>query len=58
MSSVQQQLLDIMNSLPDDGKLEDFAIGFTFAGESKGLVDIQSARTHTHEELVAMVKSW
>ena len=59
MSSFKQQLLDVINSLPDDCTEEDFRYRLYVRQRiEEGLADIEAGRTRTHEEVVEMVKSW
>ena len=59
MSSFKQQLLDVVNSLPDDCTEEDFRYRLYVRQRiEEGMADIEQGRTHTHEEMVEMVKSW
>jgi predicted transcriptional regulator len=59
MSSYKQQLLDVVNSLPDDCTEEDFRYRLYVRQKAEeGLADIEHGRTYTHEEMVEIVKSW
>jgi predicted transcriptional regulator len=59
MSSFKKQLLDVVNSLPDDCTEEEFRYRLYVRQRiEEGMADIENGRTHTHEEVVEMVKSW
>jgi hypothetical protein len=59
MSSFKQQLLDVVNSLPDDCTEEDFRYRLYVRQRiEEGMADIEHGRTHNHEEMVEQVKSW
>lgn len=59
MSTFKQQLLDVVNSLPDNCTEEDFRYRLYVRQRiDEGLADIESGRTYSHEEMAEMVKSW
>lgn len=59
MSSYKRQLLDVVNSLPDDCTEEDFRYRpYVRQKIEAGLADIEHGRTHSHEKMVEIVKSW
>jgi len=59
MSSYKQQLLDVVNSLPDDCTEEDFRYRLYVRKRiEEGLAAIESGPTYSHEQMVEIVKSW
>lgn len=59
MSTIKQQLLDVVSSLPDDCTLDDFRYRLYVRQKAEeGMRAIDEGRAHTHEEVVEIVKSW
>ena len=59
MSSFKKQLLDVVNSLPDDCTMDDFRYCLYLRLKAEeGLADIEAGATHTPEEVREMIKSW
>lgn len=59
MSSVKQQLQDIVSALPDDCTMEDFRWSLYLRQKMEASDSaIKEGRVHTHEEVVEIVKSW
>ena len=59
MSSYKQQLLDVVNSLPDDCTEEDFRYRLYLRKKMEASqLDIEEGRVHTPEETAEIIKSW
>jgi hypothetical protein len=59
MSTVKQQLLEVVTSLPDDCTLEDFRYRLYMRQKAEeGPREIEEGRVHTHDQAVEIVKSW
>ena len=59
MSTVKQQLQEVISSLPDDCTLDDFRHRLYIRQKAEeGLRAIEEGRVHSHEETVEIVKSW
>ena len=59
MSSLKQQLLDVVNGLPDDCTLDEFRYRLYVRQKAEeGMQAIERGETYTHEEAVEIVKSW
>ena len=59
MASYKQQLLEVVNSLPDDCTEEDFRYRLYLRKKMEAsLRDIEAGRVHTPEEASEIIKSW
>ena len=59
MSSVKQQLQEIVASLPDDCTMEDFRWSLYLRQKMEASQRaIDEGRVHSHEDVVEIVKSW
>jgi plasmid stabilization system protein ParE len=59
VSSVQQQLAEVVAGLPDDCTLEDFRYHFYLRQKMEdSMRDIEEGRVHTPEEAAEVIKSW
>jgi hypothetical protein len=59
MSSVKQQLADVVAALPDDCTLDDFRYHLYLRQKMEAsLRDIDEGRVHRPEEAAEIIKSW
>jgi hypothetical protein len=59
MSTVKQQLLEVITALPDDCTMEDFRYRLYIRRKiEEGVEAIDNGRIHTIEEARGIVKSW
>jgi hypothetical protein len=59
MTTVKQQLMEVVESLPDDCTMDDFRYRLYMRGKmAEAIQAIEEGRVHSHEETVEIVKSW
>jgi len=59
MSSLKQQLVDVVSSLPDDCTMDEFRYRLYVRQKiDEGIRAIDEGRVHTTEEAKEIVKSW
>jgi hypothetical protein len=59
MSTLKQQLLEVVSTLPEDCTMDDFRYRLYVRQKAEeGLRAIDRGETHNHEEAVEIVKSW
>lgn len=59
MTTVKQQLMDVVASLPDDCTMDDFRYRLALREKmAEGLRAVDEGRVHSHEDTVEIVKSW
>jgi hypothetical protein len=59
MTTVKQQLMEVVASLPDDCTMDDFRYRLYVRNRmDEAMQAIEEGRVHSHEETVEIVKSW
>ena len=59
MSTVKQQLQEVISALPDDCTMDDFRYRLHLRMKiEEGIQAIDEGRVYPHEEAVEIVKSW
>jgi hypothetical protein len=59
MKGARNEVIEILSKLPEDASLEDIRYEFeVIFGILEGTRDSLEGRTHTHAEVMEMVKQW
>jgi len=59
MQSAKQEVMELLNDLPDDSTLEEIQYSLYVRQKiERGLRDVDEGRTHTQEEVEKRMKKW
>lgn len=59
MQSAKQEVMELLNNLPDDSTLEEIQYSLYVRQKiERGLRDVDEGRTHTQEEVEKRMKKW
>jgi predicted transcriptional regulator len=59
MKGARDEVIQVLSKLTEDSSLEDIRYEFeTILGVLEGIRDSEQGRTHTHAEVLEMVRQW